>query len=418
MNRSKKIIFSLTKRLHLDIKYFLKGSIFAFLQQIVGITCGLSITYLFGHFVTKKVFGEYNLILSILGMITFLSLPGLDFALIQSIAHGYDKSFNQSMIQKFKFSFLGIPILLGFSFYYFSFRQNSIALSLLIASSFFPFLNAFSNFPAFLTAKKKFLDLALISGFSSIFYFLIILASFRWQSNTVGITVGYLLALIIPSLIGFNYSKRYINKKSRIDRDLPKYGEFITFLSILPWISGNLGNFLLGNAIGVEQLALMAVASRFLTAVQKNFGVFYKPITARLAEQTSTQHLETIFKHSIKLLLIGCLLCLTLWITTPFLINSFFNKNYTQAIIYGQWLSLTLIPFPLTLAYTDMVIYQKLKKPQLIMSFVPNIGKLILFIFVIPRFGIIGLIFIILLERFVEPVIPLVSLLNIYRKNQ
>ncbi len=92
------------KILNLDINYFLRGSLFGFLQQFIGIFCGLGVNYLLGHVLSKSAYGEYNLVLSILGMLTFLSLPGIDTALIQSVGQGYEAALLQSTKLKLKFS--------------------------------------------------------------------------------------------------------------------------------------------------------------------------------------------------------------------------------------------------------------------------------------------------------------------------
>lgn len=114
----------LIKRLHLDLAYFAKGSFYSLIQQIIGVSCGLTVSYLFGHYVSKQVFGEYNLILSIVSLITFLSLPGIDNALTRSIGQGFDGSFKQALVSKIKFSLLGSVALVGIALYYLAHFQK------------------------------------------------------------------------------------------------------------------------------------------------------------------------------------------------------------------------------------------------------------------------------------------------------
>ncbi len=394
------------KFLKLDLMYFATGSFWAIIQQIIGVSSGLFISYLFGHFVSKTVFGQYNLILSLLGMLNFVSLSGIDKPLTGSIGKGYDGSFVQSRNLKFKYSLIGIPLLLVFAGYYFMQNQNIVASGLIISALFFPFYNSFTNFPALLTAKKLFFTLSALASISSLFFLLVMTISIFLFPSTVGIITGYLLGLTVPSIFSFYFSKRYIHN-SKKDIHLPSYGLFLTVLSILPWVSANLGNVLLAHYLGVETLAIYSVASRFLTAVQKNFIVFYKPITSKLAGQTPKQNVITLKQHSIKLFAIGIGLAVGLWIMTPPLITFFFTDKYTDAIFYAQILSLALIPLPLNWVLNDMVIYQKHKAPQVVSAFFLPIIKIILFVTIIPSWGISGLVSIILLERFTEPLIPL-----------
>ncbi len=233
----------------------------------------------------------------------------------------------------------------------------------------------------------------------------------RYHPFTPSLIAAYMLALIIPSLISYLYCLRYVSNNS-VDPKMEPYGLFLTALSILPWVSGNLGNIILAGNLGVESLAIYAVANRFLTAVQKNFVVFYKPLTAKLATQNPKQHWETIKLHGWKLFGIGVLLMMFLWLSTPFLIRFFFTEKYSDAIHYGQLLSLALIPLPLSWVVGDMIIYQKKKLPQIITAVITPSVKIILLLSIIPLWKIYGLITVIILERFIELAIPLITLIK------
>lgn len=163
-------------------------------------------------------------------------------------------------------------------------------------------------------------------------------------------------------------------------------------------------------------MALYAVASRFLTAVQKNFTVFYKPVTAKLASQSHKEHWHTIRIHGLKLLGIGCFLALALWLSTPLLIRFFFTRQYDEAIHLGQLLSLALIPLPFAWVLADMMIYEKRKKPQIFISIVPPLIKIFLYFILIPRFGLFGLVLITLLERYTDPLVPFMSLIRAHKR--
>jgi O-antigen/teichoic acid export membrane protein len=234
--------------------------------------------------------------------------------------------------------------------------------------------------------------------------------------TTVGLISAYLIATIIPAFFTCLRCIRQIPKNARKDQKLPRYGVFLSLLSVLPWISGNIGSIILASLVGPEALAIYAVASRFLTAVQKNFTVFYKPVTAKLASQSQYEHWQTIRLHGFKLLCIGFLLAFALWVTTPVLIQFFFTRQYDEAVYFGQLLSLALIPLPFAWVLSDMIIYEKRKKPQVFISVVPPLTKIFLYFILIPRFGLLGLVLITLLERYTDPLVPFISLVLAHKK--
>ncbi len=132
--------------LHLDTVYFVKASFYGFIQQFIGAVSGLLLSYLFGHFTTKKMFGDYNLILSVLGFLTLVTLPGLDSYLTRSIGQKFDSSYPRAMKIKFLSSLLGTPVLLGLSFYYYLNNQIPLSSAFLITALFFPLLAPFQLF--------------------------------------------------------------------------------------------------------------------------------------------------------------------------------------------------------------------------------------------------------------------------------
>lgn len=402
--------------LNLDTGYFLRGTFWGSLQQIVGVGSGLFLSYLFGHFTSKQVFGEYNLVLSYLSLLTFVSLPGLDTALVATTGKKHDASYSLAVKRKLQFSFLGIPVLLFVGLFYLLHAQTILGLTFVLSALSYPLLNGFSNYPAFLTGKRKFRELALLSTVASIIFLFTHVLGISWYNTTFSLVIAYLAGRIIPDVVGFWYSRRFIIHK-KVDQNLLGYGSFLTAVNTLPWISGHIGSIILGSLLGVEALAVYSVSTRFLVAVQKNFVVYYKPVTAKLAAQSSLQHYESLKKHWLKLLLIGCLLALSLFLTTPLLVSFFFTSQYEDAVRFGQWASLALVPIPLSWVLTDVLIYQQKRHAQVAISIFPQLLKILLYFILIPKLGISALIFILLLERFSEPLIPLWTLVRDRHKN-
>lgn len=400
-NTTKNFLLKIEKYTGLDNIYFIKNSFYNIIQQIIGLICGLTITYFFGHYSNKILYGQYNLILSILGILVVVTLPGLDSALIKSIGSNFDGSFKKSVLTKIKLSSLiGIPTIIGFAiFYLLSKSQKEISHTLLILIPLFPLFYSLQLYNEFLTAKKKFKTLAIFSSVSSVISALTISLLIILKQNLSIILIGYFIAIILPSYLGYRYSLRYV-QNNKINPELISYAVFLSLISVFPWISGYIGQIILGSLIGIESLAIYSAASGFPMSIQKNLFVFYKPITAKLASQTESEHKETLINHWWKLLILGIILFLFLWLLTPLLIKIFFPYGYYEAIKYARILSLGLIPLPLLWVISDIFIYQKKKQNQMILSIIPNSLKLLLFLVLIPSFGISGLVFTIVFDRF------------------
>lgn len=390
------------KLLHLDTAYFAKASFYGFIQQFIGALSGLSISYLFGHFISKKAFGDYNLILSVLGFLTLVTLPGLDNYLTRSISQKYDSSYLRGIKIKFLCSLTGIPILLTLSLYYYLNNQIQLSTAFLITSLFFPLLAPFQLFNELLTARHKYKLITIFLSLSSIISLLLIGSSIIFTHNLVLITISYLLSMLIPSAFGTMYAFKFVKSLKKKDKDLMPMGIFNTLLTILPWSSGYLGQIILATSVSTEKLAVYAVATKLPSYVQKNLFVFHRPITAKLASQSYKEHLQTVKKHFVKLLLWGFLLAAPIYILSPYLINIIFTTKYADAVFYAQILSLSVIPLPLSWVISDILVFQKIKKPRLFNSMILDSSKIILYIVAIPIFQLNALVLIFIIDRYLS----------------
>lgn len=402
-----KYIYKSQKLLNLDVKYFLSASSYSSIQQIVGIISGLSISYFFGHFATKRLFGDYNYILAIIGFLTITTLPGIDNYLIRSLGHKYNSSYLQSFKYKIIFSIIGVFILLGFAIYYFP-TNPPFGFTLVLIALLFPFLEPFQLFNEFFIATKRFKEISFFLSLSSILAVLFIGFSVLFTQSLLLVVFSYILSILIPSFLAFLYSLRFIDRTKKIDKDLFKMGLFMTVISAIPWTTAYLGQIILASLLGSELLAIFVVAHKIPLYIHKNLFVFHKPLTAKLASQTNKEHLETIKKHSLKLLLWGLLLSLLVYLISPFVIDIIFTDKYTEAIPIAQLLSFSIIPLPLTWLIEDIIVFQKIKKPQLYSNLLMNSLKIILYFVLIPFFKVYGIVLVYLFDRYSTLAIDLI----------
>ena len=84
--------------------------------------------------VTREVFGEYQFVLSVLAIISILSIPGLNISLIRSVARGYEGDYKKVVKVSFKWSLLGVPVLLMVGSYYYLHQRQLLGIALMISS--------------------------------------------------------------------------------------------------------------------------------------------------------------------------------------------------------------------------------------------------------------------------------------------
>lgn len=392
-------VSGLSGRLGLDIGYLVRGGFYGSLQQIVGLTSGLAIAYVFGHYASKYLFGEYNLLLSIVSLFSLVSMPGLNTALLRSVGEGYDTSLSSGLLARLKWSFLAVP-LFGVGAWYYHLRGSDVLPQLLIlAAIFFPLVFSFQVTLPFFTAKKRFDLSALFSSISSMLTATLVSVAVLKTSNLTFILAGYFVGLILPAVVGY-VKARTLVKSSRADSEFLPYGYFLTGIQLLPTAVGYISNIMLASMLGVDVLAVYTVATKFPLLLQKNFDVFYQPVVAKLASVSGRDYRRLMMTHMMKLLLLGVGMFLALWVTVPWLIQLFYGGEYVDAIGLARWYSLMVLPLPLLWVFNDVITFQKQRGAKLIVSTILPFLTLVAYWIAIPKWQIAGLIAIMLGERY------------------
>ncbi len=402
-NKYDQIIKVTGKALGIDAGYFVKGGIWGMVQQAVGLICGLGIAYGFGHWMAMAVFGEYNLALSIISLVAIVSLPGMNTAMLQSLGKGFDFSLEQGVKTRIKWSFWGIPILIALAIYYYFQGSDTFPTTLLIVAIFFPLLESFQSTRMFFLSRKRFDLQAAYTVLSSVLTAILIIGSILLTKNLLVILAGYLLGQIIPAVLSYSKAKTLVVNNKQ-DKGLTSYAKFLTALQILPTAAAHLSNIILASLLGVEQLAIYVVATKFPGMVQKNFDVFYKPVTAKLANQNNSQHANAVKTHLLKFIGLGILMAGGIWVFVPFLIRVFYSAAYLESIALARLYAWSLLSLPLIWLFNDLIKLQKRKKEIFVINTIFPVVKLLLMMILIPLWQIKGLIYIILAERLFETI--------------
>ncbi|MCM8787210.1 MAG: oligosaccharide flippase family protein [Candidatus Omnitrophica bacterium] len=404
------LIFWLGRYFKIDILYFFKNTLFLTLQKLVNIITSLILVYVLGKYTSPIFFGQYNYVIAIINFLVFFSLPGVNNALIYSVAQNYDLSYDKAFQVKSSFSILGSIVILFVALYYLiNQHQFDLFLSLLLIAPLFPLLHCQQLFNDFLVAKKKFKLLSVFNILISIITTILVVSAIFLVKLLPFILFIQFLSTTFLSFLFFLKTKKFIKNK-RVDANLYPYGFFLTINNFLPFINYYLGPIILGLLLPIKELAIYSAASRFTMAIDKN--IFYKPLTAKLAQQTQKLHLQTLKIHWWKLIILGFLFFFILWTSLPVLIHLFFSDFYTESIKYARLLSISIVPIPLSWVLYDILVYQKRRYLLTLLMNISTIVAIILQLLLIPLYGINGLIFSIIFSRYSILILTMLMLIK------
>jgi O-antigen/teichoic acid export membrane protein len=146
----------LDRILRTDTKYIVEGSLWTILGR-VSLALFSAITMIaFAKFASQETFGNYQYVITVVGLLSILSLPGMDTALVRSVAMGFDASVHQAHKAKMKWGMLmsmGLFIVAG---WYFLHGNNLLGYAFLVAGVFAPLKETYEAYLSFWNGKKQF----------------------------------------------------------------------------------------------------------------------------------------------------------------------------------------------------------------------------------------------------------------------
>jgi O-antigen/teichoic acid export membrane protein len=141
---------------HADLVYLAKGGFWLTLSQVLTYVGSFALAIVFARNIPAETYGNYTYVLSLFGFFTLFSLPGIDTAVVQSVARGYEGSYYLGFWTKFKWSLVGSAALIAIGGYYFWVGEILLSIALVCGAILTPLTNASELYLSFLGGRKKF----------------------------------------------------------------------------------------------------------------------------------------------------------------------------------------------------------------------------------------------------------------------
>lgn len=385
-----------------DSVYLIRGGFWLGAGKAAGTLILLLLSVLYARYLTKDLYGEFRYVLSVMGMFSILSFPGLATSMMRSVARGYEGAYRKTAWHMFVISFGMTAIGLGFGVFYYFFEQNiPLAFSFIAAALLIPFVEGLGNWRAYFDGKKEFQKKTTHTVLSHIFYGLIMMSAIAIITYTHPPLNLALVILVGASYVGHGlpnilYSIELLRK---IPRNLPmepgslQYGYRLTSLDIIPNIAYNLDTVLLFNFLGPSALAVYAFALAPVQQIRTMFDIVpliaFPKIAMKTKDAKSTHELTYAVRKKIARTLPFTFLIALFYILMAPVLYAYLFPTYMSSVLPSQILALSLIFFPLNISNTALKAEGDMKKLFMISTGIP-IGKIIALVILIPLYGLWG----------------------------
>ena len=116
---------SLSKRLNMDLRFYLRGTFWLGLSNVVMALFSLFVTWALTVTLSKNDFGLYNFVLSLLGILSVLVLTEAKTTLVLASSKGRDGSYDYLIGKRLLYSLIGSVIMAGITLYFYFIRGLS-----------------------------------------------------------------------------------------------------------------------------------------------------------------------------------------------------------------------------------------------------------------------------------------------------
>ncbi len=396
-NKAKKFLLWSQKYTKTDMLYLAKGGFWLGSGEVVASIFSFALAVTFANLIPIETFGTYKYILSIAGVLSVLSLPGLSTSLTRSIARGYDGSLMPTVKTAVKWASLGGMASLAVGLYYFLNNNSVLSTAFFLIAALIPLKNAFSLYRAYFEGKKLFKTETLYVVITQIISSGALIAMLFLTKNLFAILLTYFIPGILATLIFLIKTIRLIPKNSTKDPETINYGKHLSAMKFLGMVTERLDTILLWNLLGASSVAVYSFALAPIGQIKSYANNILPLAFPKLAQSTHKQLRKTLPYKLFVMFSIILAITLTYILAAPFLFKIFFPQ-YMSSVLYSQVFALSMLFMPRNLLMESFVALGEKKKLYLVNIIIPII-RIVLLITLIKFFGIWGAIYAFLLTQ-------------------
>ena len=365
---------------------------------------------------SREIYGSYLLILAIFNIFSIFTIPGLKTVIFKTSSQNYDGTYDKAIKLSLKASILSIISLffvgLYFLFFIRSIYHYDIGLSLIFISFFSPLVFSLEFWKILLKGKQKFSISFLFNFMISFLHFILILV-FVFLLNIQYIILLVLFFIITKAIFNIlfsNYCKKY-NQNDLIEKNWKKQGYSLSIMDLSSIVYNSLGFFLLGLLLPLESVAIYGITLTMGNAIILMIMSIIEVFLPRMYRNKK----DFRFKDIIILSSIGLVIYVFVAFFIEYPIIILFTPKYSEAVFYTQ-IFLIIIPFVLLSAlFAPYLIKHNLNKEINISKIITILSTVILYLILIPKFGIIGAVISSISFQIVQDIIMII-LIMIHKK--
>ena len=376
-----------------DMVYLVRGSFWLSAGQVISSIAIFLLAATFANLISQETYGTYKYILSITGILTVLTLRGMDSAVLQAIARNFEGVLLPALKTKIKWGLLSALGSMLIATYYYINGNNTLAISFLIVAGFLPFMESLGIYNAFLNGKKLFHLSATYGAITQAGSAIVMIISLFFTKDLFIILFIYFASWTLLRFLFFIITIRKFPPNTKNDPDVIPYGKHSSIINILDTLVSSIDGLLVFHYLGPVNLAIYSFALAPVSQIRGLLGNIPTLAIPKLSTRSSIE-IDGMLKKRISLLfMLGILLSFSYILAAPYIYQVFFPK-YLDSVFSSQLFSFAIaLSLPQTIF--GAAIASKITlvpKKILYLSNIPGIIFIISLFILIGTLGINGVI--------------------------
>ncbi len=362
------------------------------LRQGIVMAMGILLNILLARFLTKEVYGQYNVILAVLGIAAVATLPGLNTVVLQSASRGEERFYNRALRVSF---FAGVLAAIGLLVALFLVPQwfgRGIDHNALVAAIIFlPFFSGLNAWDVFLTGKQDFRRSGTFAAIQAVLVTLVAGVTVLFSNSLFVVIVAYVGTISITNALFAYITSRSTTGSDRGNSGIV-LGFHLTWTNFLPTISDYFDRILLGFYLGPVKVAEYVIATTITASVRSNGKTILNIMSPRIAARDIGDSSQVIKKNRLWILLVGVMMAAFVWAVVPVVVPLFFGEEYRSVVTIAQWFGLTLIFMPINTILANLIVFDEQVAQNTLVLTLPVLARMVSYPFLLVRYELMGLV--------------------------
>ena len=388
-------------KFNLDIGYFVKNTIISNISYVFTILVGLFINIILARTLSQTDFGYYKQFFLIMSLLSMFMLSGISYNLVIALINKKYGAFFTAFKAKIVSFFFAIITLLGYGFYMYN-NNHYFYIIIIFTGTIYLLNDIFLIYKNIFIANKNFIKLSKIDSLLEAIKLIAITAVFLFSKDYGNFLIATIVPVVFINIYFFIKKLKYIRKQEQT-----KDKEFLLSTFKASFFDGGLN--IIGQMDRIITLALYdpaifaiySVSNSIADAFKAIFKNFLTVAFPKIVENNDLEIKKRLNKVFFKMLYCLVLIALIIVPFIPYIITLCFSERYIDSIIPAQILLISASVGIMFMFINNFYFATRKYKLLYIDNAVFFVIKIIL-IFLLARFGLIGLASAVAISRIVS----------------